>query len=171
MYTFNKRKTENLLRKGKNMVNVKSAAIIAVALVLGLTAGCKQAEQPAPTQAASEPVPEVQTPKATFSRGVLTKAVSASGEIQAAKEFSSSDTINAVAILKGNTDKADIRVEVINEDGVSVFDGKASDAVKEKAAIAVKLVPPGSIWPQGGYLARFYLDNTPSWEVRFSVSK
>lgn len=150
------------------MTNIKHSFAITFALAAVLLAGCQPTEQAAPS-AASAPAPA--QAKFTFLNAALAKQVPPSGEIEAIKTFAPNDTIQAVAILEGKEGNAQIKVEVLDKQGSKITEGTNSGAVVLKAAIPVELKAPQGEWGEGDYVAKFYLDGVPSWEVKFNIAK
>lgn len=153
------------------MIRFKYSIALLASLAVVVAAGCQQAEQPA---TATPPGVTAQVPvasKLTFLNAALAKEVSASGDITAIKAFAPTDTIHAFAILEGKEGSTQIRVEILDKQGNIIAEGVSSGNVILKAAIPVELTAPQGGWLPGDYVAKFYMDGVPSWEIQFIVAQ
>lgn len=157
------------------MRTIKFVHVLGLALAVpGVLVACKRndTQMSASGSAATAPVAEAAAPaapKLTVLNAVLAKEVLASGEITAVTTFSPQAEIKAVAIIEGQEGVANVKVELLAADGSKVADGTASAPVAVKAAVPVTLTPPTGGWAAGEYTARFFLQDLPSWEVKYTI--
>lgn len=150
------------------MIRFNKSYVLPALMAVAFAAGCQPTEPASNASTNAAATPAVSAFK--FLNAALAKSVPASGEIDAVTTFAPNDTIQAVAVLEGKEGTAQIKVEILDKDGNKVSEGTNSGAVVLKAAIPVEFKAPEGGWAPGAYVAKFYMDGVPNWELQFTVA-